>query len=175
MLKITTTQAEDLVARYVQPGLPLLSILHGVQAEVGYLPQTLIAPLARALNLSRAEVHGFITYYPHFRRTPAAPVAIQVCRAEACQSAGGEALVQHIERCTGQRFASHHAATEVDQLAGDGPAPAISLESVYCLGQCALSPALTINQRLHAKVSPEKFDTLLADAQASVAAARESL
>lgn len=156
-----TTQATDLVARHVSPGRPLLSILHGIQAEVGYLPAEVITPLARALNLSRAEVYGFITYYPHFRTAPPATVVVQLCRAEACQSMGAEALAQHIEQRTGCQFAEH---THAPHAANAQPAD-ISLESVYCLGLCALSPAMTINQRLHAKVTPSKFDALLEAAE----------
>jgi formate dehydrogenase subunit gamma len=159
--KTDTIQAQDLVSRHMRPDRPLLTILHGIQAEAGYLPADVIAPLARALNLSRAEVHGFITYYPHFRTAPPAPIAIQLCRAEACQSMGSEALAQHIEQRTGCRFADHaQVAPHADE-----PGPGLSLESVYCLGLCALSPALTLNQRLHAKVTPLKFDGLLAAAQ----------
>jgi len=166
VLKAATPQAQDLVARHVQPGQPLLTILHAIQAEAGYLPAGVISPLAQALNLSRAEVYGFITYYPHFRTAPPAALVIQVCRAEACQSMGAEALAQHIEQRTGCRFAEHtaHAAHQAEQ-----PDTGVSLESVYCLGLCALSPALTLNQRLHAKVTPAKFDTLLAAAQAELA------
>ena len=158
MLKADTIPVADLVARHVRPGRPLLSILHGIQAEAGYLPAGVIAPLALALNLSRAEVHGFITYYPHFHTTPPAAIVIQLCRAEACQSMGAEALAQHIEQRTGCRFAEH----------GEPAGAAVDLESVYCLGLCALSPALMINQRLHAKVTPQKFDALLACAEQSI-------
>ncbi|HLW12857.1 MAG TPA: NAD(P)H-dependent oxidoreductase subunit E, partial [Casimicrobiaceae bacterium] len=101
----------------------------------------------------RAEVHGVITYYHHFRTQPAARVTVQLCRAEACRSMGTEALAQHIETHTGCRFDEPH-----------GHADAVGLESVYCLGQCALSPAMMINDTLHAKVTPQKFDALLAAA-----------
>lgn len=174
MLKIETIQAEDLVARHMRPGLPLLSILHGIQAEAGYVPPAVIGPLAQALNLSRAEVYGFITYYPHFRTAPAAPVVIQVCRAEACQSMGAEALAQHIERRTGCRFAEH-AAVEHGSPSSGATQAQVSLEPVYCLGLCALSPAMTINQRVHARVTPKKFDALLAGVLSSPAPLSPSL
>jgi len=162
--------ADALVAQHAKPGATLLAVLHGIQHEVGYVPPEVVAPLGRALNLSRAEVHGVITYYPHFRRTPPAPVTIQVCRAEACQSVGGEQLVQHIEQSTGCRFSKPHAAAH-DTAAAHNE---VELESVYCLGQCASSPALMINQRLHARVTPEKFDALFAAAMAQVGAAAET-
>ena len=143
---------EELVEGQVREGRSLLAILHAIQDEAGYVPPAAVAPLARALNLSRAEVHGVLTYYHHFRTTPAAPVTVQLCRAEACRSMGTEALAQHIEARTGCRFDAGHGAEA-------------GLESVYCLGQCALSPALTINGTLHAKVTPQKFDALLAAAR----------
>ncbi|USU15311.1 NAD(P)H-dependent oxidoreductase subunit E [Paraburkholderia fungorum] len=148
---------EQLVQRHAQPGRSLLAVLHAIQDELGYVPADTVAPLARAMNLSRAEVHGVITYYHHFRTQPAAPVMVQLCRAEACRSMGTEALAQHIEAHTGCRFDAEHR---------DGAA--VELESVYCLGQCALSPALMLNGTLHAKVTPQKFDVLFAAASKCV-------
>lgn len=148
---------EQLVQRHAQPGRSLLAVLHAIQDELGYVPADTVAPLARAMNLSRAEVHGVITYYHHFRTQPAAPVMVQLCRAEACRSMGTEALAQHIEAHTGCRFDAEHR---------DGAA--VELESVYCLGQCALPPALMLNGTLHAKVTPQKFDTLFAAANKCV-------
>ncbi|CAE6788917.1 NAD(P)H-dependent oxidoreductase subunit E [Paraburkholderia haematera] len=148
---------DQLVQRHAQPGMSLLAVLHAIQDALGYVPPDTVAPLARVMNLSRAEVHGVITYYHHFRTQPAAPVTVQLCRAEACRSMGTEALAQHIEAHTGCRFdAEHrHGAT-------------VELESVYCLGQCALSPALMLNGTLHAKVTPKKFDALFAAANTRV-------
>ncbi|SMG16453.1 NAD(P)H-dependent oxidoreductase subunit E [Paraburkholderia susongensis] len=148
---------DQLVQRHAQPGRSLLTILHAIQDDLGYVPPAVVEPLARALNLSRAEVHGVITYYHHFRTTPAAPVTVQLCRAEACRSMGTEALAQHIEAHTGCRFDTGHQ---------DGAN--VELESVYCLGQCALSPALMLNGTLHARVSPQKFDALFAAARKRV-------
>ena len=144
---------EQLVQRHAQPGRSLLAVLHAIQDELGYVPPDTVAPLARAMNLSRAEVHGVITYYHHFRTQPAAPVTVQLCRAEACRSMGTEALAQHIEAHTGCRFDAEHRHGET-----------VELESVYCLGQCALSPAMMVNGTLHAKVTPQKFDALFAAA-----------
>ena len=146
---------DQLVHRHAQPGRSLLAVLHAIQDELGFVPPEAVAPLARVMNLSRAEVHGVLTYYHHFRTHPAAPVTVQLCRAEACRSMGTEALAQHIEARTGCRFDAGHQ---------HGHGATVGLESVYCLGQCALSPALTINGTLHAKVSPQKFDALLAAA-----------
>ncbi|MDE1183569.1 NAD(P)H-dependent oxidoreductase subunit E [Paraburkholderia sp.] len=156
-----------LVERHAQPGRSLLAVLHGIQDELGYVPPGTVAPLAKTMNLSRAEVHGVITYYHHFRTEPAAPVTVQLCRAEACRSMGTEALAQHIEARTGCRFdAAHpHAQAHVqDHAHAATHDDAVELQSVFCLGQCALSPAMTINGTLHAKVTPVKFDALLAAA-----------
>jgi formate dehydrogenase subunit gamma len=157
---------DDLVRRHAQPGRSLVAVLHAIQDESGFVPPAVVTPLARALNLSRAEVHGVLTYYHHFRTSPAAPVTVQLCRAEACRSMGTEALAHHIEARTGCRFDAHkHDAHGGHDHACDG---AVGLESVYCLGQCALSPALMINGELHAKVTPQKFDALLAAAMKRV-------
>ncbi|WP_429454450.1 NAD(P)H-dependent oxidoreductase subunit E [Paraburkholderia sp. 40] len=147
----------ELIERHSRRGGSLLAVLHAIQDELGFVPPDAVAPLARALNLSRAEVHGVITYYHHFRTQPAAAVTVQLCRAEACRSMGTEALAQHIEAHTGCRFdAGHqHGAT-------------VELESVYCLGQCALSPALVLNGTLKAKVTPQKFDAIFAAASKCV-------
>ncbi|MGF6937285.1 formate dehydrogenase subunit gamma [Paraburkholderia sp. UCT70] len=147
----------ELIERHSRRGGSLLAVLHAIQDELGFVPPDAVAPLARALNLSRAEVHGVITYYHHFRTQPAAAVTVQLCRAEACRSMGTEALAQHIEAHTGCRFdAGHqHGAT-------------VELESVYCLGQCALSPALVLNGTLQAKVTPQKFDAIFAAASKCV-------
>jgi formate dehydrogenase subunit gamma len=131
-----------------QQGRPgaLLPILHDVQDALGYIPPGSVAQIASALNLSRAEVHGVITFYHHFRTTPPARHTIQICCAEACQSMGAERLVEHAEK----------------KLAGRKPGE-ISLQPVYCLGLCASSPALMIDEELHARVTPERFDRLIKD------------
>ncbi|MEN6585049.1 MAG: formate dehydrogenase subunit gamma [Sulfuricella sp.] len=124
-----------------QPGA-LLPILHDIQHELGYVPEDAVPLIAKELNLSRAEVHGVITYYHHFRQTPPGKHVVRVCRAEACQANGGEALAAH-------------AAT---RLRHDD----VTLEQVYCLGLCACGPAIQIDETtLHARVTPEKFDALM--------------
>ncbi len=131
----------------------LLPILHAVQAEAGYVPSDAIPLIADALNLSRAEIHGVITYYHHFRQEPAGKHVVQICRAEACQSVGSEALAEHAVKQIGCDF---HETTK------DG---SITLEPVYCLGQCACGPAIMINDDVHARVDPAKLDKLLAKAR----------
>lgn len=168
------TAPEELVRRHAQPGRTLLAILHAIQDEAGFVPPETVVPLAKALSLSRAEVHGVISYYHHFRTAPPAAVTVQLCRAEACRSMGSEALAQHIETRTGCRFAQPHGHGQHSHEAAHDHAEDLALESVYCLGQCALSPALTINGTLHARVTPQKFDALLNAAQATVGNAKEA-
>lgn len=133
----------------------LLPTLHAIQDALGYLPPDAVPHIARVYNLSRAEVHGVITFYHHFRTTPPAKVAVQVCVAEACQSMHGADLLAHAEKVLGCRLHQHSA---------DG---STSLEPVYCLGLCATSPAIMINDTVHARMSPAKFDRIVAQAKES--------
>ena len=128
----------------------LLPILHEVQHQLGFIPADAVPSIADALNLSRAEVHGVISYYHHFRDKPAGKHVVQICKAESCQAMGSEDLAAHAEHSLGCKF---HETT-VDK--------AFSLEPVYCLGLCAQSPAIMIDDQLHAKVTPQKLDALLA-------------
>jgi formate dehydrogenase subunit gamma len=131
-------------ARRDMPGA-LLPILHDIQDQLGYVPKDAVADIAEALNLSRAEVHGVITYYHHFRTEAPKDAVVQVCRAEACQSCGSEALWEHANK----------------RVAGQN----VTLESVYCLGLCATAPSLSINDQPYARVSHARFDKLLAQLQ----------
>ena len=149
---VATVQA-ILDAHAAQEG-PLLQILHDVQEAFCFVPPDAVPVIANALNLSRAEVHGVITFYHHFRTSPPPRHVVQICRAEACQSMGADALVAHAERVLGCAMHGH---------SGD-----VALEPVFCLGQCATSPAITIDDKLHARVTPEKFDRLVARAKDAV-------
>jgi len=131
-----------------EPGA-LLPILHDIQDELGCIPPETVPHVAAALNLSRAEVHGVITFYPHFRSAPAGRHTLEVCRAESCQALGAEGLAEHARRRLGCDF---HATS------GDG---AFSLEPVYCLGLCAQSPAVMLDGQPHARITPERLDRLL--------------
>jgi formate dehydrogenase subunit gamma len=150
--------ADRLIARHCCEGRSLLAVLHAIQDEAGFIPPEVVTPLARAMNLSRAEVHGVLTYYHHFRTSAPPRVGVALCRAESCRSMGTEALAAHIEARTGCRFDAKHADGTHHGHAAEGEP--VELESAYCLGQCALSPAMTINGTLHAKVTPAKFDAL---------------
>lgn len=166
MEQVSAAAPDELVRRHASPGASLLAVLHAIQDEMGFVPPEVVAPLARAFNLSRAEVHGVLTYYHHFRTHPPAQVAVALCRAEACRSMGVEALARHIEGRTGCRF---DASREAGDPGEHGVQP-VELESVYCLGQCALSPSMTINGELHVKVTPDKFDALFDEARTHAAA-----
>lgn len=133
-----------------RPG-PLIEVLHAIQAELGYVPPAAVPVVASELNLSRAEVHGVVSFYHFFRSTPPGAHTVSVCRAESCQAIGGEALAAHARRRLGVDF---HGKT---------PDGRFSLEPVYCLGNCACSPAVMIDGRLHGRVTPERLDALLAD------------
>jgi formate dehydrogenase subunit gamma len=129
----------------------LLPILHDIQDALGHVPEAAVPVIASALNLSRAEVHGVITYYHHFRQHSAGRHVLRLCRAEACQSLGSEALAAHAKAALGCDF---HETT------ADGE---FTLEPVYCLGQCACGPALLIDDsELHARLTAEKFDAIVA-------------
>ncbi len=146
---------EQLVQRHAQPGRSLLAVLHAIQDELGFVPPATVAPLARAMNLSRAEVHGVLTYYHHFRTAAR--------RAGHRATVPRRSLPQHGHRGAGAAHRSAHRLP-LRRRASSAHGATVELESVYCLGQCALSPAMMINGTLHAKVTPQKFDALLAAA-----------
>ena len=139
--------ASDLKGR---PG-PLLEVLHAIQAALGYVPAGAVPVVAEVLNLSRAEVHGVVSFYHYFRHSRPGAHTVSVCQAEACQSMGAEALTAHVRRRLGIDF---------HQSSADGR---FSLEPIYCLGNCACSPAVMIDGRLYGRVTPERFDALVAD------------
>ncbi|HEX3842715.1 MAG TPA: formate dehydrogenase subunit gamma [Steroidobacteraceae bacterium] len=139
--------AADLKGR---PG-PLLEVLHAIQAQLGHVPPAAVPLVAAELNLSRAEVHGVVSFYHFFRSTPPGAHTVSVCRAESCQAVGGERLAAHARQRLGVDF---HETT---------PDGRFSLEPVYCLGNCACSPAVMIDGRLLGRVTPERFDALLAE------------
>ena len=127
-----------------EPG-PLLEILHALQSELGCIPPEAVAPLAAALNLSRAEVHGVISFYHHFRAVAPGHYVVQLCRAEACQSMNAQAVEARAKELLGVEFGG---------TTQDGR---VTLEAVYCLGNCACAPAMMVNGELHGRVTPERF------------------
>ena len=131
-----------------------LPILHALQGEFGFIPPEAIPLIADALVLSQAEVVGIVNFYHDFRQEPPGRHILRVCRAEACQSMGCEVLVQHLEERLGIRMG---------ETSADGT---VTLETVYCLGNCALSPSVLLDRDLHGRVSPERADYLLETARA---------
>jgi len=129
----------------------LLEILHDVQHAIGFVPETLSAAIAEALNLSRAEVYGVISFYHDFRREPPGRHMIKMCRAEACQAVNGGAVCRHAQEQLGAKFG---------ETSADGN---YTLEAVYCLGNCALSPAIMIDGNLYGHVDKERFDAIIAE------------
>ena len=146
---------ELIVREYVSRPGPLLLVLHAVQHEFGYVPEEAVPFIADALNLSRAEVHGVISFYHYFRRSARGKHVVQICRAEACQSMNAERLATH---------AQEHLRIGFHETTTDG---LFSLEPVYCLGNCACSPAVMIDGELHGRVSNERFDELIAGCESN--------
>lgn len=145
---VNDSLAAVLAAHPPAPGA-LLPLLHALQDTLGHVPPGSVPVIAEHLNLSRAEVHGVVSYYHFFRQAPAGRTVLQVCRAEACQSRGADRLLAHAEQRLG--CASHSTRA-------DG---AVTVEPIYCLGLCASSPALMLNERVHARMTAAKLDALL--------------
>ncbi len=137
------------LVRYGKEPGGLLPILHDIQDQLGFIPSECVDQIAQALNRSRAEVHGVITFYPHFHMTPKGDIHIEVCRAESCQAMGSTTLEAHIRNATG---------CEMNSTSADGR---YSVDAVYCLGLCAQSPNIMINGEPCARVTPQEFDELL--------------
>jgi len=133
---------------------PLMLVLHGVQERMGYVPAEAIPLIAKSLGLSRAETHGVMHFYHDFRTEPAGDHIVQVCRAEACQAMGARTLEAHVKSKLG---------IDYGQTSADGR---FTLEPVYCLGNCACAPTVRIDDDVHARVTPEKFDRLVGEAEA---------
>jgi formate dehydrogenase subunit gamma len=136
----------------------LLEIFHDLQSEIGFIPEEVLPPIAKALNLSRAEVYGVLTFYHDFRREAPGRHVVKICRAEACQSMNTDSLCQHAEKRLGAKFG---------ETSGDGK---FSLDAVYCLGNCALSPAMMIDGNLFGRVDAERFDQIVGSLDAENAA-----
>lgn len=136
-----------------QPGA-LLPVLHAVQEAFGCVPPELVGEIADGLNLSRAEVHGVVTYYHFFRSEPAGRHVLEVCRAESCQAMGGEHLWSHA--CTSLGLPADGGTT------ADG---ALTVQPVHCLGLCAQSPAAALDERPHARLDAPRLDALVARAR----------
>lgn len=148
------TAAREACARHRNDPAALIEILHDLQAEIGWVPQSVLPEIAGALNLSRAEVHGVVSFYHDFRERPAGRVTVKVCRAEACQSMGALELIERV--CARQGIA----------LGGAGADGGLTIEPVYCLGNCALSPAALVNGRLYGRLDADRLEAAIREARA---------
>lgn len=148
-----SAKTEEILTAFNDVEAPLLEILHAVQGAFGYVPQQAQRQIAQALNLSRAEVHGVVSFYHDFRAAPAGRHVLRMCRAEACQSMGGEALA---------RIASDRLGLGFGETAQDG---SVSLESVYCLGQCACAPAASIDGVIVGRLDRNRLEEVLRETQ----------
>jgi formate dehydrogenase subunit gamma len=143
--------ASRIAARHDNKPDALLEILHDLQHELGHVPEAALPVLAKALNISRAEVHGVMTFYHDFRAKPAGRHVVKMCKAEACQSMAGNELAETAQKSLKIKFG---------ETTSDG---AITLEAVYCLGLCATAPAILVNDRPVGRVTPQKFAALAAE------------
>ena len=159
MATALTTQELTKISAHIaahknMPGA-LLPMLHAIQDDIGYVPEDCYTHISKALALSVAEVHGVVTFYHHFRRHPAGRHILQVCRAESCQAMGSEKLEAHIKSTLG---VDYHETTK------DG---AITLEPIYCLGNCACSPAVMMDDEVYGRMTAEKVAEIVAEARAA--------
>lgn len=141
----------EVIAEHRHQRGPLLPLLHAVQSRLGHIDDGAVARIADELNLSRAEVHGVVSFYDHFRRTPGGRHRIGVCRAEACQAVGSRALEAEARRQLGIDFGGTTA---------DG---AFSLQGLYCLGNCAAGPSMLIDEELYARVDGQRLAELITE------------
>ena len=131
---------------------PLMPVLHALQERFGYIDPRAVPLFAKRLNLSRADVHGVVTFYKDFRTERPGGIQVTVCRAEACQAMGGHQLAEHAKATLGVDFGA---------TTSDGAA---TLDQVFCLGNCALAPSVTVAGRLFGRVDSARFDELLSTA-----------
>ena len=142
-------QVDDILATLAEQPGALLPILHAVQEALGYVPPDQVGRIAQRLNLSRADVHGVLSFYHYFRQHPPGRHVVQVCRAEACQAVQCERTEAHAR----QRLGVDYGETTADG--------AFSLEAVYCLGNCAAGPSVMVDDELYGRVTPERLDAVL--------------
>jgi formate dehydrogenase subunit gamma len=140
---------DDALARLKDLPGALLPILHAIQDEIGHVPAEVVPTIARALNLSRAEVHGVVSFYHHFRTERPGRHVLQICRAEACQSMGADKLAAQLRE---------RLSIDFHETTADG---GITLEPVYCLGNCACSPAVMLDGEPHGRMTAERLEALI--------------
>jgi formate dehydrogenase subunit gamma len=146
-------RATAIISAHCQQEGATLPILHALQEAFGHVPEAAVPMVAQALNLSRAEVHGVVTFYHDFRRAPPGRHVLKLCRAEACQAAGGNALAARAQARLGIAIGE------------TSPDRCVTLEPVYCLGLCATAPAAMLDGRVIGRLDAARLDALLAEAQ----------
>jgi formate dehydrogenase subunit gamma len=146
-------RASEIISQHCGQDGPMLPLLHALQETFGCVPEAAVPMVAEALNLSRAEVHGIVTFYHDFRREPGGRHILRLCRAEACQAAGGDALAARAETRLGVAMGT---------TAPDG---SVTLEPVYCLGLCATAPSAMIDGRVVGRLDEQRLDAVLAAVQ----------
>lgn len=144
-------QVTQIIAAHQGVEGPLLPILHAIQHQFGHVPQAALPVIAQALSLTKAEVHGVMSFYHDFREEPAGRHVVKLCRAESCQSVGADRVAAHAQARLGVDW---HGTT------ADG---AVTLEPVFCLGLCACGPAAMVDGRLVGRVDEARVDALLAE------------
>jgi formate dehydrogenase subunit gamma len=142
---------EKILAEHAGMAGPLLPVLHAVQETFGCIAPAQVVRIATALNLSRAEVHGVISFYHYFRQHAPGRHVLQVCRAEACQAMHCEQTEQHAKRALGVDYG------------GTSPDGVFTLEAAYCLGNCAAGPTVMVDEKLYGRVTPQHLEAILAD------------
>ena len=148
----THISAQSICAAHGNRADALLEILHDIQEHEGFVPKVAVGDVAKALNISRADVHGVMTFYHDFRSTKAGVVTVKICRAEACQSMGAMGLIETFLNKRGLKLG---------ETSDDGQ---ITVEATYCLGNCAMAPAATVNGKLAARLTSAKLEKLVAEA-----------
>lgn len=150
---VNTDAATDIIKSHAGENGNLLPILHDIQSTYGYVPASTIPMIADALNLSRAEVYGVVTFYHDFRSEPAGRHVLKLCRAEACQSMGADRLAERAQSRLGMKF-------------GDTtPDGRVTLEATYCLGLCATAPSAVLDGRVVGRLDETRFDALISEVQ----------
>ena len=149
----TPERTVEIVAEHADQEGALLPVLHALQHAFGHVPDAAVPIVAGALNLSRAEVHGVVTFYHDFRHAPAGRRVLKLCRAEACQARGGDAVAAEAEQKLGVAI----GGTTSDNR--------VTLEAIYCLGLCASGPAAMLDDRLVGRIDSQRLGALIAEAQ----------
>lgn len=140
MTDATAERLDEIIARHSRREGPLLPILHDVQASFGHVSEAAIRHIANALNLSRAEVQGVVSFYHDFRSEPARKPVLKLCRAEACKARGVEALVGDAQAAAGER---------------------VEIETIYCLGLCSVGPNAMVGKQVHGRLDGHKLTALI--------------